>query len=134
MDPVAQEDKTKLLKQAFLQFCRWVFASPVFETVESATAHTRSASLRSHDLVGAQSMVDELFPSDGEGGAELDAVVIQIDLDLVDDYPACDPRWAESVPDGDQRETLPSLKQCNIYTRSCRTRKMSTMKVYFIIQ
>lgn len=55
----------------------------------------------SHDLVGAQNMVDELFPSDGEGGAELDAVVTQIDLDLVDDYPACDPRWAESVPDGE---------------------------------
>ncbi|ROL52045.1 Nuclear pore complex protein Nup133 [Anabarilius grahami] len=84
MDMVAQEDKTKLLKQAFLQFCR-------------------------HDLVGAQNMVDELFPSDGEGGAELDAVVTQIDLDLVDDYPACDPRWAESVPDEGAGFTLTSL-------------------------
>lgn len=46
-------------------------------------------------------MVDELFPSDGEGSADLDTVVTQIDLDLVDDYPACDPRWAESVPDGE---------------------------------
>uniref|UniRef100_A0A8C2KZ30 Nucleoporin 133 n=1 Tax=Cyprinus carpio TaxID=7962 RepID=A0A8C2KZ30_CYPCA len=81
---VAQEDRTKLLKQAFLQFCR-------------------------HDLVGAQSMVDELFPSDGEGGAELDAVVTQIDLDLVDDFPACDPRWAESVPDEGAGFTLTSL-------------------------
>ncbi|XP_051559907.1 nuclear pore complex protein Nup133 [Myxocyprinus asiaticus] len=84
MDMVAQEDKTKLLKQAFLQFCR-------------------------HDLIGAQSMVDELFPSDGEGGADLDAVVTQIDLDLVDDYPACDPRWAESVPDEGAGFTLTSL-------------------------
>uniref|UniRef100_A0A8C1NED1 Nucleoporin 133 n=1 Tax=Cyprinus carpio TaxID=7962 RepID=A0A8C1NED1_CYPCA len=84
IDSVAQEDKTKLLKQAFLQFCR-------------------------HDLVGAQSMVDELFPSDGEGSAELDAVVTQIDLDLVDDYPACDPRWAESVPDEGAGFTLTSL-------------------------
>lgn len=47
-------------------------------------------------------MVDELFPGDAEGGTELDAVVTQIDLDLVDDYPACDPRWAESVPDGER--------------------------------
>uniref|UniRef100_A0A671Q9C2 Nuclear pore complex protein Nup133-like n=1 Tax=Sinocyclocheilus anshuiensis TaxID=1608454 RepID=A0A671Q9C2_9TELE len=84
IDMVAQEDKTKLLKQAFLQFCR-------------------------HDLVGAQSMVYELFPSDGEGSAELDAVVTQIDLDLVDDYPACDPRWAESVPDEGAGFTLTSL-------------------------
>ncbi|KAK7161188.1 hypothetical protein R3I94_004004 [Phoxinus phoxinus] len=84
IDMVAQEDKTKLLKQAFLQFCR-------------------------HDLIGAQSMVDELFPSDGEGGAELDAIVTQIDLDLVDDYPACDPRWAESVPDEGAGFTLTSL-------------------------
>ncbi|XP_043093975.1 nuclear pore complex protein Nup133 isoform X2 [Puntigrus tetrazona] len=84
IDMVAHEDKTKQLKQAFLQFCR-------------------------HDPVGAQSMVDELFPSDGEGGAELDAVVTQIDLDLVDDYPACDPRWAESVPDEGAGFTLTSL-------------------------
>ncbi|XP_058496946.1 nuclear pore complex protein Nup133 isoform X2 [Solea solea] len=73
---VAQEDKAKLLKAAFLQFCR-------------------------NDLVGAQTLTDELFPADddGEEGAELDSVVVQINLDLVDDYPASDPRWAESVPD-----------------------------------
>ncbi|KAI4880083.1 hypothetical protein NFI96_025378 [Prochilodus magdalenae] len=85
MDTVAQEDKTKLLKQAFLQFCR-------------------------HDLIGAQNMTDELFPAEGEAGAgELDAVVTQIDLDLVDDYPASDPRWAESVPDESAGFTLTSL-------------------------
>ncbi|KAF0036869.1 hypothetical protein F2P81_009743 [Scophthalmus maximus] len=85
-DPVAQEDKTKLLKAAFLQFCR-------------------------NDLVGAQTVTDELFPADGDGeeGAELDGVVIQIDLDLVDDYPASDPRWAESVPDESVGFPLTSL-------------------------
>ncbi|CAG5946219.1 unnamed protein product [Menidia menidia] len=73
-EPVAQEDKTKLLKAAFLQFCR-------------------------NDLMGAQSITDELFPADGDGeeGADLDGIVTQINLDLVDDYPASDPRWAESV-------------------------------------
>ncbi|XP_023190410.1 nuclear pore complex protein Nup133 isoform X2 [Xiphophorus maculatus] len=73
-EPVAQEDKTKLLKAAFLQFCR-------------------------NDLVGAQTVTDDLFAADadGEEGAELDAVVVQINLELVDDYPASDPRWAESV-------------------------------------
>ncbi|KAM7394738.1 hypothetical protein PAMP_021524 [Pampus punctatissimus] len=78
-EPVAQEDKTKLLKATFLQFCR-------------------------NDLVGAQTVTDELFPVDGDGeeGAELDAVVTRINLDLVDDYPASDPRWAESVPDGEE--------------------------------
>ncbi|KAL7845456.1 hypothetical protein AOLI_G00236480 [Acnodon oligacanthus] len=85
MDTVAQEDKTKLLKQAFLQFCR-------------------------HDLIGSQNMTDELFPTEGEAGAgELDAVVTQINLDLVDDYPASDPRWAESVPDENAGFTLTSL-------------------------
>ncbi|XP_041642286.1 nuclear pore complex protein Nup133 [Cheilinus undulatus] len=85
-EPVAQEDKTKLLKAAFLQFCR-------------------------NDLVGAQTVTDELFPadSDGEEGAELDGVVTQIDLDLVDDYPASDPRWAESVPDESAGFPLTSL-------------------------
>lgn len=57
----------------------------------------------SNRVMEAQKMTDELFPNDGEGGArgELDALVTQIDLDLVDDYPASDPRWAESVPDGE---------------------------------
>ena len=56
------------------------------------------------DLIGSQVLVDELFPAEGAGegeeGAELDEVVTRIDLDLVDDYPASDPRWAESVPEG----------------------------------
>ncbi|XP_075993040.1 nuclear pore complex protein Nup133 [Genypterus blacodes] len=86
VDPVAQEDKTKLLKAAFLQFCR-------------------------NDLVGAQTVTDELFPteSDGEEGGELDGVVTRINLDLVDDYPASDPRWAESVPDESAGFPLTSL-------------------------
>uniref|UniRef100_A0A4W4GJP4 Nucleoporin Nup133/Nup155-like C-terminal domain-containing protein n=1 Tax=Electrophorus electricus TaxID=8005 RepID=A0A4W4GJP4_ELEEL len=86
-DTVAPEDKTKLLKQAFLQFCR-------------------------HDLISAQTMTNELFPNDGgEAGAEgeLDTVVTLIDLDLVDDYPASDPRWAESVPDESAGLALTSL-------------------------
>ncbi|XP_059195379.1 nuclear pore complex protein Nup133 [Centropristis striata] len=85
-EPVAQEDKTKLLKAAFLQFCR-------------------------NDLVGAQTVTDELFPADadGEEGAELDGVVTRINLDLVDDYPASDPRWAESVPDESAGFPLTSL-------------------------
>ncbi|TNN60479.1 Nuclear pore complex protein Nup133 [Liparis tanakae] len=87
-EPVAQEDKTRLLKSAFLQFCR-------------------------NDLVGAQTVTDELFPADGDGdgedGAELDAMVTRINLDLVDDYPASDPRWAESVPDESAGFPLTSL-------------------------
>ncbi|XP_031735632.1 nuclear pore complex protein Nup133 [Anarrhichthys ocellatus] len=85
-EPVAQEDKTKLLKMAFLQFCR-------------------------NDLVGAQTVTDELFPADGDGeeGAELDGMVTRINLDLVDDYPASDPRWAESVPDESAGIRLTSL-------------------------
>lgn len=85
-ETVAQEDKTKLLKAAFLQFCR-------------------------NDLVGAQTVTDELFASDSEGeeGAELDGIVTQINLDLVDDYPASDPRWAESVPDESTGFPLTSL-------------------------
>lgn len=58
----------------------------------------------SNDLVGAQTVTDDLFPADGDAdeGAELDGVVTRINLDLVDDYPASDPRWAESVPDGEE--------------------------------
>uniref|UniRef100_A0A8C7EFJ0 Nuclear pore complex protein Nup133 n=1 Tax=Nothoprocta perdicaria TaxID=30464 RepID=A0A8C7EFJ0_NOTPE len=72
----AQEDKTKLLKAAFLQYCR-------------------------KDIVNAQSMVVELFPNnaDLDSDTELDRAVTQISVDLMDDYPASDPRWAESVPE-----------------------------------
>lgn len=47
-------------------------------------------------------MVVELFPSsvDLDSDAELDRAVTQISVDLMDDYPASDPRWAESVPEG----------------------------------
>ncbi|KAM4681232.1 nuclear pore complex protein Nup133 isoform 2-T2 [Amazona ochrocephala] len=73
---IPQEDKTKLLKGAFLQYCR-------------------------KDIVNAQSMVAELFPSntDLDSDTELDRAVTQISVDLIDDYPASDPRWAESVPE-----------------------------------
>ncbi|KAM3931156.1 nuclear pore complex protein Nup133 [Leptodactylus fuscus] len=75
-ETIPHDDKTKLLKSAFLQFCR-------------------------KDIVGAQCMVDSLFSaeSDLEDDNELDQAVTQISMDLVDDYPAADPRWAESVPD-----------------------------------
>ncbi|KAM6972180.1 nuclear pore complex protein Nup133 [Aplochiton taeniatus] len=83
MEPVVQEDKIKLLKAAFLQFCR-------------------------NDLVGAQTMTDELFPPEEES-SELDELVTRIDLYLLDDYPASDPRWAESVPDESVGFPLTSL-------------------------
>ncbi|XP_036925305.1 nuclear pore complex protein Nup133 [Sturnira hondurensis] len=75
-EPMAQEDRTRLLKAAFLQFCR-------------------------KDLGHAQVMVDELFSSHSDVGSncELDGAIAQISADLVDDYPASDPRWAESVPE-----------------------------------
>ncbi|XP_006868653.1 PREDICTED: nuclear pore complex protein Nup133 [Chrysochloris asiatica] len=75
-DIIAQEDKTKLLKSAFLQYCR-------------------------KDLGHAQMVVDELFSAcaDLESDCELDRAVTQISVDLTDDYPASDPRWAESVPE-----------------------------------
>ncbi|KAJ3614211.1 hypothetical protein NHX12_017786 [Muraenolepis orangiensis] len=77
LEAIAHENKTQMLKAAFLQFCR-------------------------DGPLAVQVMVDELFPpeagGEGEEGAELDDAVIRINLDLVDDYPASDPRWAETVP------------------------------------
>ncbi|KAI1896989.1 hypothetical protein AGOR_G00100590 [Albula goreensis] len=90
VESAAQEDKTKLLKAAFLQYCR-------------------------KDPLGAQAMTDELFPpcadgeTDREMDVELDGAVTQISLDLVDDYPASDPRWAESVPAENGGFSLTSL-------------------------
>lgn len=59
-------------------------------------------------------MVDELFSShaDLDSDSELDKAVAQISVDLVDDYPASDPRWAESVPEGEQGR-LCSERRCS---------------------
>ncbi|XP_066472904.1 nuclear pore complex protein Nup133 [Tiliqua scincoides] len=85
-DIIAEEDKTKLLKAAFLQFCR-------------------------NDVVNAQTVVGELFPAhaDKRPDAELDKAVTQISVNLVDDYPTSDPRWAESVPEEAANFTNSSL-------------------------
>ncbi|KAM9316718.1 nuclear pore complex protein Nup133 [Gastrophryne carolinensis] len=75
-ETIPHDDKTRLLKAAFLQFCR-------------------------KDIIGAQQIVESLFSTsmDSKTDNELDQAVTQISMDLVDDYPASDPRWAESVPD-----------------------------------
>ncbi|KFQ17626.1 Nuclear pore complex protein Nup133, partial [Merops nubicus] len=73
---VTGQDKSKSLKNAFLHYCR-------------------------KDIINAQSMVVQLFASnaDLDSDAELDRAVTQISVELIDDYPASDPRWAESVPE-----------------------------------
>ncbi|GCB67786.1 hypothetical protein scyTo_0010298 [Scyliorhinus torazame] len=82
----AQEDKTKILKTAFVMYCR-------------------------KDILGSQNMLEELFPDDSDMGpdSDLDMAVAQISLDLINDYPACDPRWAESVPNDVSRFSNTSL-------------------------
>ncbi|XP_072121492.1 nuclear pore complex protein Nup133 [Mobula birostris] len=84
LDP--QEDKIKMLKTAFVMYCR-------------------------KDIVGAQTMLEEIFPDNVDMGSdsELDNAVAQISLDLINDYPACDPRWAESVPNDESRFSNTSL-------------------------
>ncbi|XP_067845644.1 nuclear pore complex protein Nup133 isoform X2 [Heptranchias perlo] len=84
MEP--QEDKTKMLKTAFVMYCR-------------------------KDIIGAQTMLEEIFPDDADMGpdSDLDISVAQISLDLINDYPACDPRWAESVPNDGSRFSNTSL-------------------------
>ena len=39
----------------------------------------------------------QLFSSEDSG---LDLAVVSLSEELVDDYPASDPRWAESIPAG----------------------------------
>ncbi|XP_019481902.1 PREDICTED: nuclear pore complex protein Nup133 [Hipposideros armiger] len=72
----AQDDKTKSLKAAFLQYCR-------------------------KDLGHAQMTVDEVLSShtDRDADNDLDGAIVQISVELMDDYPASDPRWVASVPE-----------------------------------
>ncbi|XP_070576445.1 nuclear pore complex protein Nup133-like isoform X2 [Ptychodera flava] len=72
------EDSTQRLKSAFLQACR-------------------------HNLDQAQSIVDDLFRTSTLAETEdsssiIDTTVTTLSREIIDDFPASDPRWAESVP------------------------------------
>ncbi|XP_020642196.3 nuclear pore complex protein Nup133 isoform X1 [Pogona vitticeps] len=86
MDIIAQEDKSKMLKSAFLQYYR-------------------------NDAKGAQAVVAEVFAQhvDSCPDADLDSAVTLLSEELIDEYPMSDPRWAESVP-----EEVPSFPSSSI--------------------
>ena len=70
------ESLTDQLKAAFLQFCK------------RSTAQ-------------AEAIVEELFPQDDTAelvDSTLDRLVVGLSKDLIDDFPASDPRWVESLP------------------------------------
>ncbi|KAK2188235.1 hypothetical protein NP493_139g03010 [Ridgeia piscesae] len=67
------EDKTVRLKAAFLNSC-------------------------SGNLSQAQLIVDELFPPGVN--SDIDRLVTRLAQDMIDEFPASDPRWAESVHQG----------------------------------
>jgi len=72
----------------------------------------------------AQSIVNELFPpgvpASVDPGALLDALVTRLSQEMIDDYPASDPRWAESLPPGHPLVILP------ISTSSWRRKKRAS--------
>ena len=47
-------------------------------------------------------MCEEQFEaiSEVEGASNLDSAVVDVSREIIDDYPASDPRWAEAVPSG----------------------------------
>ena len=47
----------------------------------------------------SQAICDRLFPSEESG---LDTAVLTLSRELIDDFPVSDPRWAESIPAGQQ--------------------------------
>ncbi|XP_059094944.1 nuclear pore complex protein Nup133-like [Tigriopus californicus] len=70
------ESKSDQLKAAFLLFCK-------------------------RNLTKSASIIESLFPSDNmrsEIDSSVDKLVLSISKDLIDDFPASDPRWMESVP------------------------------------
>uniref|UniRef100_T1J954 Nucleoporin Nup133/Nup155-like C-terminal domain-containing protein n=1 Tax=Strigamia maritima TaxID=126957 RepID=T1J954_STRMM len=71
---IGKEDKVVQFKDAFLLHCK-------------------------RNLVESQAVLDSLFPS-SSADAEflLNMLVANVSKDIIDDYPASDPRWAEAVP------------------------------------
>jgi nuclear pore complex protein Nup133 len=56
------------------------------------------------NLTKAKSMIEELFPGGLLPASDVDALldtwVAQVSQEMVDDFPASDPRWAQSIPRG----------------------------------
>ena len=52
--------------------------------------------------------MEELFPRQEPAGfdSRLDRTVAQLSADIIDDYPASDPRWAEALPHGQCRPAV----------------------------
>jgi len=78
LDTTQNESMTSKLKLAFFNFCR----KNVFE---------------------AQTLLEDLFSapsSKNEVDSLMDRMVIELSQKIIDDYPASDPRWTDSVPAG----------------------------------
>ena len=60
----------------------------------------------------AQTICDEQFGDSGEreNGNSLDFACISVGQEIIDDYPASDPRWAEAVPSGTRSSLYPYLQ------------------------
>ncbi|XP_033106375.1 nuclear pore complex protein Nup133-like [Anneissia japonica] len=60
----------------------------------------------------AESLLEKIFPnifeSAPQANSSLDQTVVKISQDVIDDFPASDPRWADSVP-GDPSSTTSSV-------------------------
>ena len=79
------ESKTDQLKAAFLFYCK-------------------------RNIGQATSIVEDLFPltsqqQESEIDSSLNKMVVQMSQDIIDDYPASDPRWMESLPASQQSGT-----------------------------
>ncbi|XP_071497608.1 nuclear pore complex protein Nup133-like [Diadema antillarum] len=81
---VEDRDKANGLKMAFLHSCK-------------------------HDMSKAENLVQDLFLQDtlerGKTNSSLDQAVATLSQELIDDFPASDPRWAESVPQDSMAST-----------------------------
>ncbi|ESO92060.1 hypothetical protein LOTGIDRAFT_233315 [Lottia gigantea] len=82
---------------------------------DSKSARLKAAFLSSisGNIQQAQSILSELFPpelsSEDGTGSEVDELVVGLSCDVIDDYPASDPRWAQNIKQGDVTNSSSSL-------------------------
>lgn len=80
----------------------------------------------------AQTMCEDQFKDVAlfEGVPTFDNAVVNVSQEIIDDYPASDPRWAEAVPSGE----LPNGSQLSLYTKKHRPAACSIRFFVFVIQ
>ena len=105
LGPGGGGDQSTILDESVLEHSQVVMADSQDTQAESSTSKLKLAFFNfcRKNVFEARSLLDELFSSATSKGSLdslMDRMVVELSQKIIDDYPASDPRWTDSVPAG----------------------------------